>query len=177
MVAQKMARFGLKYIAYDPYITQDSVASYGVDLVCFDELLQCSDIVTVHLPATDETRKMFDKRAFSLVKPSAIFVNTARGHLVDEEALCAALSNGRVLAAGLDVFENEPLAPDSPLLQMDNVLMTPHIGGCSEETVSEFSSLAYQLVSEFLLEGKIPEWILNPDVLLEQPGSGVRTSN
>jgi D-3-phosphoglycerate dehydrogenase len=168
MVVQKTAGFGLKHATYDPYVARESAESYGVELVSFEELLQCSDIVTVHLPATDETRKMFGERAFSLIGPSAIFVNTARGHVVDEKALCAALSDGRVLAAGLDVFENEPLAPDSPLLQMDNVLMTPHIGGCSTETVNESFSLAYQLVSGFLVEGKIPEWILNPGVLSVQ---------
>jgi D-3-phosphoglycerate dehydrogenase len=164
-VASKMAHFGLTYLAFDPYVARESVYNLGVTPVTFEELLQRSDIVTLHLPATPETRKLFDHRTFSLMKPSAILINTARGHLIDEQALCAALREGRIRCAGLDVFEQEPLSQDNPLLKLDNVLLTPHIGGYSVEIVDEYFRFGHQLISEYLREGKIPQWILNPEVL------------
>ena len=164
-VAQKMAGFGLHYVVYDPYTDPGIVTSLGAETVGFEELLQRSDVVSLHLPATSETKNMFNESVFDLMKSSAILINTSRGSQIDEEALYAALSEGRIRCAGLDVFQQEPMAPDSPLLKLDNILMTPHTAGYSIEGLEDFFGFGHRLLSEFLLKRKIPEWTLNPEVL------------
>lgn len=165
LVSKKMSGFGLRYLAFDPYVNGSTMACLGVESVGFDDLLRRSDVVTLHAPATPETRNMFDARAFSLMKPSAILINTARGFLIEEQALCAALSNGRLRCAGLDVFQDEPIHPHSPLLHLDNVLTTPHVAGYSIEGLEDFFALGHQLLRDCLIHGNTPRWILNPEVL------------
>lgn len=164
-VAKKMAGFDLHYVVYDPYADPGEISSLGAETVSFEELLQRSDVVSLHLPATSETKDMFDERAFDLMKPSAILINTARGAQIDEEALYAALKEGRIRCAGLDVFQDEPISPDSPLLKLDNIFVTPHTAAYSIEGLEDFFGFSHRLLSEFLLEGKPPEWTLNPEVL------------
>ena len=108
---------------------------------------------------------MFNEAAFARMKPGAIFINTSRGFLVDEKALLAALREGRLQAAGLDVFEAEPTPANNPLLQLDNVVATPHIASYSVEGLIDYWHAGYQLVNDFLSEGRAPASVVNPEVL------------
>ena len=109
----------------------------------FDELLERSDIVTVHTPLNSVTRGMFGAREFKLMQPHAVFINTCRGPVHDEDALIAALNDGEIRAAGLDVTETEPTPADNPLLAMENVVVTPHIAGSTEERVDRAIEFSY----------------------------------
>lgn len=132
LVAQRMAAFGMRVVAYDPYVQAARAAQMGVKLVSLDELLETSDFITVHLPKTPETLGLIGDEALHKVKPSVRIVNAARGGIVDEEALTAALKEGRVAGAGLDVYATEPCT-DSPLFQFDSVVATPHLGASTGE--------------------------------------------
>ncbi|WUD73038.1 phosphoglycerate dehydrogenase [Streptomyces sp. NBC_00510] len=132
LVAQRMSAFGMKIVAYDPYIQPARAAQMGVKILSLDELLQVSDFITVHLPKTPETVGLIGEEALRKVKPHVRIVNAARGGIVDEEALSAALKEGRVGGAGLDVYAKEPCT-DSPLFQFDNVVATPHLGASTDE--------------------------------------------
>jgi D-3-phosphoglycerate dehydrogenase / 2-oxoglutarate reductase len=164
-VAKKIAVFGVQCMTYDPYIEPQASAGVGVEWVSFDELLRRSDAVSIHAPANAETRHMFDAATFAKMKSGAIFINTSRGYLVDETALVAALREGRLQAAGLDVFEQEPTPANNPLFQLDNVILTPHVASYSVEGLEDYWASGYQLVSEFLLYEKTPASVVNPEVL------------
>ncbi|MEV4343336.1 phosphoglycerate dehydrogenase [Actinoplanes sp. NPDC049596] len=132
LFAQRMAAFGTRLIAYDPYVQPARAAQLGVRLVGLHELLRESDFISVHLPRTPETTGLIGEKELALVKPGVRIVNAARGGLIDEAALVAALRDGRVAGAGLDVFVTEPLT-SSPLLSFDNVVATPHLGASTAE--------------------------------------------
>ncbi|MGV9856463.1 phosphoglycerate dehydrogenase [Streptomyces sp. NPDC003442] len=132
LVAQRMSAFGMKVVAYDPYVQPARAAQLGVELLSLDELLEVSDFITVHLPKTPETVGLIGDEALHKVKPEVRIVNAARGGIVDEQALASALKEGRVAAAGLDVFAQEPCT-DSPLFEFDNVVATPHLGASTDE--------------------------------------------
>ncbi|WP_119291936.1 phosphoglycerate dehydrogenase [Streptomyces sp. YIM 130001] len=132
LVAQRMSGFGMKVVAYDPYVQPARAAQMGVKLLTLDELLEVSDFITVHLPKTPETLGLIGDEALHKVKPSVRIVNAARGGIVDEEALASALKEGRVAGAGLDVYASEPCT-DSPLFQFDQVVATPHLGASTGE--------------------------------------------
>ena len=132
LVAQRLSAFGMQVIAYDPYVAPARAAQMGVRLVSLDELLRESDAISVHLPKTPETAGLIGSDQLALVKPSVILVNAARGGIVDEDALYAALKDGRVAAAGLDVFATEPCT-DSPLFDLESVVATPHLGASTDE--------------------------------------------
>ncbi|RJL25078.1 phosphoglycerate dehydrogenase [Bailinhaonella thermotolerans] len=132
LVAQRLAGFGVELIAYDPYVQAARAAQIGVRLVSLDELLAQSDFITVHLPKSPETVGLIGDRELHQVKPSVRIVNAARGGIVDEDALVAALKEGRVAGAGVDVFKTEPCT-DSPLFGLDNVVVTPHLGASTHE--------------------------------------------
>ena len=132
LVAQRLAAFGMSVIAYDPYVQAGRAAQVGVRLVDLDTLLRESDFMSVHLPKTAETIGLIGDEELHRVRPHLVLVNAARGGIVDEAALYAALKEGRVGAAGLDVFATEP-STDSPLLELDNVVATPHLGASTDE--------------------------------------------
>ncbi|WP_110181776.1 phosphoglycerate dehydrogenase [Nocardioides solisilvae] len=132
LVAQRLAAFGMRVIAYDPYVQAGRAAQMGVRLVDLDTLLLESDFMSVHLPRTVETVGLIGAAELARVRPGLVLVNAARGGIVDEAALHDALKTGRVAAAGLDVFTEEP-CPDSPLLALDNVVATPHLGAATAE--------------------------------------------
>jgi D-3-phosphoglycerate dehydrogenase / 2-oxoglutarate reductase len=132
LVAQRMSAFGMKIVAYDPYVQPARAAQMGVKLLSLDELLATSDFITVHLPKTPETLGLIGEEALRKVKPTVRIVNAARGGIVDEQALASALKEGRVAGAGLDVFAKEPCT-DSPLFEFDNVVATPHLGASTDE--------------------------------------------
>jgi D-3-phosphoglycerate dehydrogenase len=150
-------------LAFDPYVQASTFQSYGVTPVSLEELLERSDYVSVHTPLTPETRGLFDAAAFRRMKPSAYFINTSRGPVVVEKALIQALQEGWIAGAGLDVFEEEPLPPDSPLTVLDNVVLTPHSASYSE---AAFSELYRRVGAEAarVLSGDPPENLVNPEI-------------
>jgi D-3-phosphoglycerate dehydrogenase len=124
--------FGLRVIAFDPFVTPERFAALGVESVSFADLLRQSDIVSLHARVTPQTVGMMGAAQFAAMKPGAYFINTARGPLVDYDALYAALASGHLAGAGLDCFPQEPPPPDWPLLALPNVTLTPHIAGASQ---------------------------------------------
>ncbi|OBK33112.1 phosphoglycerate dehydrogenase [Mycobacterium sp. 1245111.1] len=132
LVAQRLAAFEAKIVAYDPYVSAARAAQLGIELLSLDDLLARADFISVHLPKTPETAGLIDKDALAKTKPGVIIVNAARGGLVDEAALADAISSGHVRAAGLDVYSKEPCT-DSPLFELPEVVVTPHLGASTEE--------------------------------------------
>src|SRR5262249_28234701 len=125
-LAPKAKAFGLKVIAHDPYVAKETLSAAGVEGVSFDDLLARSDFISVNAPLSPATRGLMNAAAFAKMKKGAFLINTARGPLVDESALIAALDAGQLGGAGLDVVASEPLPKDSPLRGRDNVILTPH---------------------------------------------------
>jgi D-3-phosphoglycerate dehydrogenase len=132
LVAQRLSAFGVRLIAYDPYVQPARAAQIGVRLVPLDELMRESDFITVHLPKTPETAGLIGEEQLKLAKPTMYLINAARGGIVDEEALFRAISDGRVAGAGLDVYAKEPCT-DSPLFALESVVATPHLGASTDE--------------------------------------------
>ncbi|GAB3769293.1 D-3-phosphoglycerate dehydrogenase [Nocardioides ginsengisegetis] len=163
LVAQRLSAFGMKVIAYDPYVQAGRAAQMGVRLVDLDTLLAEADFMSVHLPKTPETVGLIDAEALAKVKPSLVLVNAARGGIVDEAALYSALKEGRVAAAGLDVFAQEPCT-DSPLFELENVVATPHLGASTDEA-QEKAGLAVARSVRLALSGE-----LVPDAVNVQGG-------
>jgi D-3-phosphoglycerate dehydrogenase / 2-oxoglutarate reductase len=140
LVAPKAQSFGMKVIAYDPYVKPEQFKALNVEGVDLDTLLKTSDYISVHAPLLPATRGMLNAETFAKTKKGAYIVNTARGPLIDEEALVAALDSGQVGGAGLDVVTTEPLPKDSKLLGRDNVIISPHTGFYSIEALAELQS-------------------------------------
>ena len=133
-VATRAVGLGMKVVAFDPYPNREFVEQWGIELADFDSLLTRSDYVTLHLPMGQETKHIMNAATFARMKPGSVLINTARGLLVDESALIDALNSGHLRGAGLDVFEVEPLPGDSPLLKMNNVLLSGHLAGLDHES-------------------------------------------
>jgi len=153
--------FNMRILACDPYIIPDRAEQFGGRLVDMETLLKESDVVTTHTPLNEETRHLIGERELSLMKPTAILINTSRGPVVDEKALIKALKQRKISGAGLDVFETEPLEKDSPLRSLDNVVMTPHIGS-TPGALSYMVEVAIDNVMR-VVEGKEPFRIKTPD--------------
>ncbi len=164
LVAPKAQAFGMEVIAFDPYVDKALAASRGVRLVDFDTLLAQSDFISVHAPLTDETKNMFGAEAFAKMKPTAFLVNTARGPLVDTDALARALDDGEIGGAALDVVPVEPLPAGSALLGRDNLVLTPHTAFYSEDALLDLQTKAATDVAS-VLAGKQPKYPINPEVL------------
>ena len=163
-VAKRAQAFGMNVIAHDPYVDASVMEGLGVGSRTREELMRESDFVSAHAPHTAGTHHLLGEAQFALMKPSAIFVNTGRGRVVDEPALIAALQQGKIAAAGLDVLEDEPPDPNNPLLKMDNVLVTPHTAFYSDEAFIESRRRVGQEVAA-VLTGKRPRNCVNKDVL------------
>jgi glyoxylate reductase len=142
---------------------EEAERTVGAKRVSFEDLLQQSDVLSVHCALSNETRGIFNATAFSKMKPSSIFVNTARGPVHQEEDLIAALQTGQIWGAGLDVTNPEPMKADNPLLEMENVAVLPHIGSATVEARNEMSRLAAMNIIEFYKGNGIPNMI-NPEV-------------
>ncbi|CAG8865414.1 Glyoxylate/hydroxypyruvate reductase B [Pseudomonas fluorescens] len=153
--------FGMPVVYHSRSPKPEVDARFNARHVSLEELLEQSDFVCMTLPLTAATERMIGAREFALMKPGAIFINIARGKVVDEAALTAALQNGQLHAAGLDVFEKEPLSPDSALLRLDNVVATPHIGSATVETREAMARCAVDNLIE-ALAGKRPRNLVNP---------------
>jgi len=165
-VAQLLAPWRVRIIAYDPYVPPAHFLTHGVKEVDFETLLRESDVVSFHVVLTRETRYMFGERELALMKPSAIVINTARGKVMDEKALAKALAAGRVRGAAIDAFEEEPLPMDSPLRTLgDKVLLSPHSASYTEggELRQGVAWATRSVVTA--LTGKIPDNVYNRDVL------------
>ena len=163
LVAQRLAAFGMTVVAYDPYVQAGRAAQMGVRLVDLDTLLAESDFISVHLPKTPETVGLIGTEELAKVKPSLVLVNAARGGIVDEGALYAALKEGRIAAAGVDVYAKEPCT-DSPLFELDNVVATPHLGASTDEA-QEKAGIAVAKSVRLALSGE-----LVPDAVNVQGG-------
>lgn len=158
-VARIAGGFGMSVVAYDPYVKPRVLREAGVVPVSLDHLLQLADFVTLHLPISDDTRNLIDRRRLQLMKPSAVLINTARGGLVDETALVELLGSERLAGAALDTFEHEPLPASSPLLQLEHVLLSPHMAGVAREVLAPIAEMA-ALDIKRVLDGERPlHWV------------------
>lgn len=164
ITARLAGAFGMRVLGYDPYVAPDELRRRGAEPVgSLEELLPQADVISCHTPLTDETRHMLNPRTLGLMRRGAIVINTSRGPVVDERALFEALVQGQVGAAGLDVFEEEPTPLDNPLLNLEQVVVTSHVAGVSEEANR---AIALQVAAEMLrvLRGEKPHVLGNPDL-------------
>lgn len=162
--ARRAHGWDMTILAYDPYVPQEQADVLGVKMVSLEELLERVDFLSIHCLLTDETHHLLSWDEFKRIKPGVVLANTARGAIIDEPALIAALQEGRVWAAGLDVTEQEPPADDSPLWTMDNVILTPHVSANTPESQRDLYRIVCEISTD-VVQGRIPEWVVNPDVL------------
>lgn len=162
-IAEVVRPFAMPVLAYDPYVPAETVAAGGGRKVeVLDDLLAASDFVSINCPLTAETRGMIGAREYALMRPDACFITTARGGIHDEDALLAALREGRLAGAGLDVWDVEPPPPSHPLLQLDTVIATPHTAGSTQEARTTMAVFAAEQIRR-ILRGERPERLLNPE--------------
>lgn len=154
-VAGRCQAFGMEVIAHDPYVPAADVADLGVRLVDLPELLSTADIVSLHVPLTEETRRLIDGPALRAMKKQAFLINSSRGAVVDEEALVKALHKKRIAGAALDVFETEPLPAESPLRTAPNVVLTPHLGASTKEAQLGVAHEVATTIRDVLLDGDL----------------------
>ena len=162
----KALGFGLRVLAYSRQIAPDALAPYGEATRDLSRLLREADYVSIHVPSTSATRHLIDARALAQMKPGAYLINTARGAIVDEAALYTALSEGRIAGAALDVLTQEPPLAAHPLLQLDNVIVTPHAAFSSSASIEELQRKAAGRVVQ-VLRGEQPDGLVNPAVLAQ----------
>ncbi len=155
-------------IGFDPILTNDAAARIGVEMVGLEELFRRADFITVHTPLTDETRGLVGPAAFALMKTGARVINCARGGIVDEDALYAALKSGRIASAALDVFVDEPPSLSHPLLTLDNVIATPHLGAATDEAQVQVAVDIANQILEFLTDGTIRHSVNIPALTLKE---------
>ena len=162
--ARKAKAFGMEVVAYDPYVEPWTAREHRIRMIgSLEELARGSDFVSLLVPLNDETRKMVGPAFFKAMKPTAYFINTCRGPVVDEQALIKALGEGEIAGAGLDVFEQEPTPADNPLLKMDNVIVTPHSAYASDRAVAGGPVQVGQETAR-ILKGMWPLSLVNPEV-------------
>ncbi len=165
-VAKRLGPWDMKLLGYDPYVTQETVDPLGVKMVSLEELLRQSDVVTIHVVLTKETRRMLSMPQLRLMKQTAYIVNTSRGQVFDENDLCRALNEGIIAGAALDVFDEEPTPMDNPLRQVDpgRLIMTPHIIGNNPGSLEAGQRMAAESILS-ILGGRAPETIVNRDAI------------
>ena len=154
-VAKIAQGFGMTVIALDPYVVAQHALALGVELLPLDQVLARADIITMHLALTDDTRHLVNAARIAAMKKGAMLVNTARGALIDDAALIAALAAGQIAGAALDVFEPEPLAADSPLRKATNIILTPHLGASTKEAQTRVAAEIAEAVRDALLKGDL----------------------
>ncbi|MCP4874722.1 MAG: phosphoglycerate dehydrogenase [Gammaproteobacteria bacterium] len=167
IVAKKAIGYGLHVQAYDPFLTEERAAKLGVKKVDLEALLKTSDIISLHVPKTPETANIISANALNQMKPGSMLINCARGGLVDEMALLAALQSGHLKGAALDVYEVEP-ARESPLFELDNVICTPHLGASTIEAQEKVAIQIAEQISEYLSSGAINNAINAPSISAEE---------
>lgn len=161
-LARLLSVFDVNLLCFDPYAGEKQLAEAGAKPVDLDTLLAVSDIVSIHCQLNDETRHIVNRDRLGKMKKSAILINTARGALVDEDALVEALRDGWIMGAGIDVYGIEPALKDNPLFYLDNVAATPHLAGWTKECLARESAGTSQAVIK-MLKGQVPDNVLNPD--------------
>ena len=164
MVGLKAQALQVRVQAFDPFVSEEAAGRLGVKLVSLDELLRTSDYVSLHCPLTDETHHLIGDAELESMKPSAYLINMARGPVVDQAALTKALEDGIIAGAGLDVFEEEPLPADDPLIELNNVIMTRHTSSWSDESGVQLRQSTVQNAI-MVLRGKTPPSVVNRKVL------------
>ena len=162
-VARRAQAFGMRVLAHDPYLAPSRAKTMQVECVELDSLLAQSDYITVHMPLTDSTRYMINEAAFAKMKKGVRVFNCARGGIIREAALVEAIKSGVVAAAGLDVYEDEPLPADSPLRGLDNLILSPHTAGLTEEAMRGMALSAAEQILQ-ALRGERPPHLVNPQV-------------
>jgi len=167
-VARRAKGFDMKILYYDVVRREDLEKELGAKFVDLDTLLKESDFVTLHVPLTPKTKDLIGERELKLMKPTAYLINTSRGKVIDEKALIKALKEGWIAGAALDVFYQEPTPPDNPLLELNNVVVAPHIASASLETRSRMAEIVAENLIAFK-EGKKPPTLVNPDVMKVRP--------
>ena len=159
-VASRLAGWQAKLVYYDPLrLAPELEQVLHVEYLALDQLLRVADAVTIHVPLNARTRQLIDAESLSLMKPTAVLVNTARGGIVDEEALATALRDGRLHGAGLDVFDHEPLLAESPLLELNNVMLTPHSAGPTWQSFPRRFANCFANI-ERVQRGEKPLWVV-----------------
>lgn len=171
-VAEKAGAFGLEILGYDPYLKSGTSEIQGVRLLDLPGLLAEADYVTVHTPLNQQTRGLIGAAQFASMKPNAFIINCARGPIIDEPSLYAALRDKVIAGAGLDVMEQPDPPTDHPMFALDNVLITPHVAFLSQQSVHELEVRTAQATVD-VLQGRMPEFLVNPQVL---PHSRVKIS-
>ncbi|MCI0858185.1 MAG: C-terminal binding protein [Chloroflexi bacterium] len=171
-VSAKAKAFGMNVLAHDPYLAQADALALGVRLVDLQSLLAESDYVTIHTPLNSQTQGLIGARELAQMKPTAFLINCARGPIIDETALYAALSERRIAGAGLDVMEQAAPSASNPIFSLDNVVVTPHIAFLSQQSVHELEIRTAQATVD-VLQGRMPQFLVNPAVL---PHSRVQLS-
>lgn len=161
-LADLLKGFGCRIIAYDPFPNTELMRQKGIELVVLDELFKTSDAISIHVPYAESTHHLVGARLLSLMKPTAVIVNTSRGNIIDEEALYDALANDRIGGAALDVFSKEPLPTDSRLIKLDNIILTPHVSSQTVESLWNIYRMAIDIAAEFFADIDSPH-ILNPE--------------
>jgi len=164
LVVDRALGLKMKVVAYDPFISEDAAKRLGIELVGLDELYTRSDFITVHTPLTADTRGLIGTAAFAKMKKGVRIINCARGGIVDEEALAAAIREGKVAGAALDVFAEEPPPPDHPLLKLDQVICTPHLGAATDEAQLNVAVAIAQQVATYLTRGVIQDAVNVPSI-------------
>ncbi len=155
-VAKRARAFGMRVIAYDPYLTEDRAKALGAEFAdSVDDVYRAADFITVHMPVTPETKHMLNAAAFSKMKPGVRLVNCARGEIIAENDLIAALESGKVAGAALDVFAVEPLPADHPYRKQPNVILTPHLGASTQEAQEKCGIEVAEVVTAYLLTGEV----------------------
>ena len=165
-LVEKLQPFKMNILVYDPFVHPDLAKDFGVTLTSLDQLVTESDYISIHAPLNKDTRHLIGTKELNLMKDSVFIVNTSRGGLIDEKALIDALRNKKIAGAALDVFDQEPINQDNPLLSMENVILSPHVGWYSEESQIDLQTKAAQGVADVLI-GKKPQYLVNPEVWKE----------
>ncbi len=163
LVAERAKAFGMQILAHDPFLSDERAAAEGFTKLELQDLLRRADILTLHLPLSDETRGLIGTEEIALMQRGALLVNCARGGLVDESALTRALQSGHLAGAALDVYEEEPPSAGHPLLSMEQVVHTPHLGASTKEAKSKVGIAAARSIVEFLREGSTAGAVNSPD--------------
>lgn len=166
-VARRARAFGMRVVVYDPYLSKQRAEQHHMELVTLPDLLEESDLVSLHCPLTEETKGLIGSKELALMKKSAYLVNAARGGVVDEDALAEALAEGRLAGAALDVYAREPIDTESPLLELNNVVLSPHLGAATEEAQRSVGIEIAEAVRDALLAGHFLTAVNAPELAIE----------
>ena len=161
LVSKRLSAFDASILVYDPYVNSEEIKRGGASPIGLDELVTQSDFVTLHCPTIPETMGLINAQRIASMKPTAYLVNTAGSTVVDQEAIVQALRRRHIAGAAFDVYETWPVKPDNPLLKLENVILTPHMGGATEETVERHSRMIADDIESFL-RGERPRNLINP---------------